>query len=70
MKPMKQSALTGLKQFSITTSADDPRYLYIQVGPGTIQIKLDEEGVVVDIFDGEDDVLATCYAEYTDILGE
>lgn len=44
------------ENFAVLTSCDTPEYIWIDVKEkdASIQIKLDEEGIVVDIF-GQDD---------------
>lgn len=42
------------------------RYLNLQYGTLDIQVKLDEDGVVIDVFDETDEVVATTYKPYED----
>jgi len=42
-------------------------YLYIGLDKGNIQIKLDDEGVVVDIMDSNEESIATTYAFYSEM---
>jgi hypothetical protein len=46
------------------------QYLYVKLDNGHIQIKLDDEGVVVDIMDDVDECIATTCSLYTELITE
>lgn len=55
----------------IVTASECGNYLYAQhPETGYTQIKLDDEGVVVDIFDGTDESQASTYATYRELEPE
>jgi hypothetical protein len=48
----------------------DGTYIWIELEHGQVQVKLDDEGVVVDLFDAEDESVASTYATYSELKGE
>jgi hypothetical protein len=42
------------------------QYIWIPVGNGQIQIKFEDEGVIVDLFNAEEDSVSSAAAEYSD----
>lgn len=42
------------------------QYIWVPAGNGQIQIKFEDEGVIVDLFNAEEDSIASAAAEYSD----
>ena len=59
--------------FYIDEAASDDEYLYVDVdGLGSVAIKRQPDGIVVDIFalDVRDSAIATCWATTTELIGD
>lgn len=69
--PMGLTTLTH-QGWEVLFSSDEPNRLYVthEDHPGSIHIKADDEGFVVDVWpDSHEQVLATCAALYSDLEG-
>lgn len=63
--------VNGDNHFVVDEANSDEQYCYIDLpGVGTVSIKRENEGVVVDIFSlhVSDEPVASCYAFYSDLL--
>jgi hypothetical protein len=59
------------EMFTIDKNASDEQYLYVDVsGRGTVIIKAEDEGIVVDVypFHVVDEPVATCWVHMNDLV--
>ncbi len=56
-----------LANFNGMDISSDGVYVWMKLEHGQVQIKLDDEGVVVDVFDRHDESVASTYATYSEL---
>jgi hypothetical protein len=71
LRQLKKWRLKMKKWYNIDENNSDEEYLYIDMtGIGTIQIKKDDEGIIVNIFplNVAEESVASCYAFYNELI--